>query len=519
MAVLRMAIPPRAAQVASPSTGRGIGSTVAHEGSIPRRHRRCALVVGKGGLAGEIDGVRCSLPLSHRERALEPRDVPRGRREEALQGGVRRRHFCVSLPLSVVLRAKAVATAIFPARTVTGVIIKLSATKIPAGRGGGAGGGGGCGCGGGGGGRHHPKRGALELRRSAAGNAIPVRIGYYCCRQLRAPPGGHRQARSRSRCGGIVGTAAVVAGSGSQSSRFFHVDPHVYARGSVFQSGINANALDAAFSPSLLSVCSRPPSSSAARSFICSWSSVCSRSSVCSCPSDWSRYSVCSRSSVCSWSSVCSFGSFDADFSPPQRELRWWNKGRNPDNESRSRDLPAVASTSSTGAGGRTSGVMPAKAFERAATLLRERDKLPSLVVVDLDYTVWPYWCECLPSRVHPHIYPDARGILEALHAAGVKLAVASRTPTPEIARVFLDKLKLTPLFADMQIYPSWTNKTEHFQKISRNTGIPYSEMLFFDDEDRNTITMSKLGVASILVDEGITLEALREGLDRFAAA
>lgn len=44
------------------------------------------------------------------------------------------------------------------------------------------------------------------------------------------------------------------------------------------------------------------------------------------------------------------------------------------------------------------------------------------------------------------------------------------------------------------QIYPSWSHKVEHFQKILQGTGVPYKDMLFFDDEDRNIRSVSCLG-------------------------
>lgn len=36
------------------------------------------------------------------------------------------------------------------------------------------------------------------------------------------------------------------------------------------------------------------------------------------------------------------------------------------------------------------------------------------------------------------------------------------------------------------EIFSSWTHKTDHFLKIRGKTGVPYNEMLFFDDENRN---------------------------------
>jgi magnesium-dependent phosphatase 1 len=100
---------------------------------------------------------------------------------------------------------------------------------------------------------------------------------------------------------------------------------------------------------------------------------------------------------------------------------------------------------------------------------------------------------ECRSKKENPSLYPEAMGILNALKQKGVTMAVASRTPTPDIANCFLNKLGIPSFFADMQIYPSYTHKVEHFQKIRQNTGIPYKSMLFFDDESRNIQLVSLL--------------------------
>lgn len=36
------------------------------------------------------------------------------------------------------------------------------------------------------------------------------------------------------------------------------------------------------------------------------------------------------------------------------------------------------------------------------------------------------------------------------------------------------------------EIFSSWTHKTDHFHRIHSTTGVPFSSMLFFDDENRN---------------------------------
>lgn len=50
------------------------------------------------------------------------------------------------------------------------------------------------------------------------------------------------------------------------------------------------------------------------------------------------------------------------------------------------------------------------------------------------------------------------------------------------------------------EIFSSWTHKTDHFQKLKHTTGVPYSEMLFFDDENRNIQAVRS--PAMLLVDQ-----------------
>ncbi|KAE9448375.1 hypothetical protein C3L33_19729, partial [Rhododendron williamsianum] len=142
---------------------------------------------------------------------------------------------------------------------------------------------------------------------------------------------------------------------------------------------------------------------------------------------------------------------------------------------------------------------------------------LPRLVVFDLDYTLWPFYCECRSKREMPSLYPHAKGILYALKDKGIDVAIASRSPTVDIAKAFLDKLDIRSMFVAQEIFSSWTHKTEHFQRINRWTGVPYNSMLFFDDEDRNIEAVSKMGVTSILVGNGVNLGAFRQGLVEFS--
>lgn len=154
---------------------------------------------------------------------------------------------------------------------------------------------------------------------------------------------------------------------------------------------------------------------------------------------------------------------------------------------------------------------------EEALQILGLFEILPRLVVFDLDYTLWPFYCECRSKREMPHLYTHAKGIMYALKDKGIDMAIASRSPTPDIAKTFLTKLEIQSMFVAQEIFSSWTHKTEHFQRIHRRTGVPFKSMLFFDDEDRNIESVSNMGVTSILVGDGVTLGALRQGLTNFA--
>ncbi|KAK4263090.1 hypothetical protein QN277_028562 [Acacia crassicarpa] len=72
---------------------------------------------------------------------------------------------------------------------------------------------------------------------------------------------------------------------------------------------------------------------------------------------------------------------------------------------------------------------------------------LPRLVVFDLDYTLWPFYCEFYYEDDTPYLYPEATGILYALKEKGIDMAIASRSPTPNIAKTFLDKLGIQSMF------------------------------------------------------------------------
>lgn len=161
---------------------------------------------------------------------------------------------------------------------------------------------------------------------------------------------------------------------------------------------------------------------------------------------------------------------------------------------------------------------------------------LPKIVVFDLDYTLWPFWVDThVTGPLKPvegglkvkdrygegyGFYNDVGGVLEACKQKSILIGAASRTHAPDLGREMLKLLKIPSAtgsssraidyFDHLQIYPG--NKTTHFERIHRDSGIEFEEMLFFDDESRNK-NVEVLGVTMRLVRDGVTRDEIDEGV------
>ncbi|KAL2887078.1 Magnesium-dependent phosphatase 1 [Ceratocystis lukuohia] len=198
---------------------------------------------------------------------------------------------------------------------------------------------------------------------------------------------------------------------------------------------------------------------------------------------------------------------------------------------------------------------------------------LPTMIVFDLDYTLWPFWVDThvtpplkpidaftVVDRVGESfaLYREVPSILHALSRAGIQLAVASRTSAPELAREMLKLLhvpappplpsaipppaergrggrggrsaggggivdlddeihwekprRALELFdAPLEIYPR--SKIAHFEALAKKTGVKFEDMLFFDDENRNR-EVESLGVTMKLVRDGVTWDEIEKGVE-----
>eukprot|EP01062_Namystynia_karyoxenos_P009324 TRINITY_DN13300_c0_g1_i1.p2 TRINITY_DN13300_c0_g1~~TRINITY_DN13300_c0_g1_i1.p2 ORF type:complete len:233 (+),score=53.97 TRINITY_DN13300_c0_g1_i1:70-699(+) len=185
---------------------------------------------------------------------------------------------------------------------------------------------------------------------------------------------------------------------------------------------------------------------------------------------------------------------------------------------------------------------------------------LPALAVFDLDDCLWTpemHELPCCPSQpvLGPmpgggegaaglrcgkdgpvvRLFPGALRALHELHSApefaGVQVAAASSSLEPSYSAACLEGLEVAPgvsigsMFRYRAIGRTGAlspDKVTHFRQIQRESGVSFSEMLFFDDcnwGDNVGRVASTFGVVGCRTPAGLQYEEWREGLRMYAAA
>ncbi|CAH0514661.1 unnamed protein product [Peronospora belbahrii] len=196
----------------------------------------------------------------------------------------------------------------------------------------------------------------------------------------------------------------------------------------------------------------------------------------------------------------------------------------------------------------------------------RKWTHLPRLVIFDLDFTLWyPEMYELwgAPFKKNPttgavtdckgeqvHFFNAVHTVMKILKTDSqfqgtTKVAVASRTTEPKWAKTCMrlmdvdietngcgpsrydkdgkeddendHKVTQTSLQSIIDyeaIYPC--NKRVHFEQLKKDSGIPFEDMLFFDNEYGNVQDIQKLGVICAYCPKGLTIGSWIQGMEAF---
>ena len=102
-----------------------------------------------------------------------------------------------------------------------------------------------------------------------------------------------------------------------------------------------------------------------------------------------------------------------------------------------------------------------------------------------------------------------------------IRAAVASRTDEPGWAKFCMDNLVVedgatrSKCFGS-RVEISFDNKKYHFRRLHKTTGIPFEQMIFFDNEYGNIKSVASLGVKCIYTPDGMKKEHWEEAKKAF---
>lgn len=168
----------------------------------------------------------------------------------------------------------------------------------------------------------------------------------------------------------------------------------------------------------------------------------------------------------------------------------------------------------------------------------------PSILVFDCDWTLYPYDCDkdCVsPFERTSHgvvdfwgrwadPYPHVPSIFGAIIDAEIPVAFLSRNPSADAVRNLLQTISVqskrlgTVSLWDSIPTPDYFHayssngygkgKDRHFAALKSSTGIPYRNLLFFDDLKDNIDAAAAQGTTSVLLGKsGLTWAAFADGI------
>lgn len=110
--------------------------------------------------------------------------------------------------------------------------------------------------------------------------------------------------------------------------------------------------------------------------------------------------------------------------------------------------------------------------------------------------------------------FPEVQEVLKHLKSLNYEMAIASRTHATQEANKLVELFGWNKYFSYKEIYPG--RKTTHISKISKDSGVPLNQIIFFDDETRNINDLTTMKVCSILANNGVNAHVISKGFDTF---
>lgn len=155
-------------------------------------------------------------------------------------------------------------------------------------------------------------------------------------------------------------------------------------------------------------------------------------------------------------------------------------------------------------------------------TKTRKNDLI--LIVLDLDYTLWPFYAEKIDVKKNninrylgtppPPLFDGVSKCLHELKRNGrVRTVLASCSRDSRMCKSLIRRHGHDWLLKNCQIYPG--DKSRHLRVLSEITKIPLSRCILFDDCALFRKQAERAGVLTMAVDrkKGMSIELLRKGL------
>jgi hypothetical protein len=183
-------------------------------------------------------------------------------------------------------------------------------------------------------------------------------------------------------------------------------------------------------------------------------------------------------------------------------------------------------------------------AYERCIEALKGKN--PSILVFDCDWTLYPYDCD--KHRIGPfdwsicygvtdyygrasNSYTDVPSIFGAIIDSKIPVAFLSRNPSSSqlgqllsvipciskggvVVNFLSDAMPSENYFHAYSSNGVGKGKDKHFAALKAASGVPFKDMIFFDDLPENIQAANDQGTNAVLLGKkGLTVEAFEDGL------